>query len=254
MAERARRYDRGFRARNGVTAAGERIAAAGAEVRAGPFRGLRYPRHRIAEVDTPAGKLLGTYEHEIQMPFATAIARAVTTFVDVGCADGYYAVGMPVACPTVTTYAFDLAPSARDLCRHLARLNGVESRVRIGNQFTTGALDSLDMSGALLLCDIEGGEDRLFDAPTVRALERATVVIEVHETVRPGLSADLVRRFSATHDHQLVHQAPREHDMLEYRPPELHWLIFEARTTDATGDTGGYGLSAYPGESLEQHR
>src|ERR1039458_8198220 len=114
MADRARRYERRFRHQQGVTAAAQRlIEDGGAAVRSGPFAGMLYPPNRIADVDSPSAKLLGVYEREIQGAFADALEHGVSTMVDIGCADGYYAVGMPFASSAVTSYAFDLASSAR---------------------------------------------------------------------------------------------------------------------------------------------
>jgi hypothetical protein len=226
MADRARRYERRFRQRQGVTEDAMRlIAERGAVVQGGPFAGMRYPADLIADVDTPRGKLLGSYEHEIQQPFMAALRRGVRTFIDVGCADGYYAVGMPVADHQITSYAFDLASSARRLCFEVALINAVESRVRIGRRFSTPALESIDPRDGIMLCDIEGAEADLFDPQLVARLDATTVLIEVHETGRPGLSDYLRRTFDKTHVISRVEQASRESGLQEFRPPELHWLV-----------------------------
>jgi hypothetical protein len=231
IADRARRYERRFRHQQGVTTAAQRlIEEGGAGVRSGPFAGMLYPPNRIADVDTPSAKLLGVYEREIQRAFVDALKCGVSIFVDIGCADGYYAVGMPFASRAVTCYAFDLAASARRLCGEVARLNSVQSRVRIAGRFTAGALDGVDMDGALVLCDIEGAEGALFGDPLLlRRVHNSTVVIEVHEDAHPGMSRDLQRQFVGSHRIERVEQEPRSDDLLEFRPPLLHWLICAPR-------------------------
>lgn len=229
MANRARRYEREFRRRQGIVADALILIGNGpAVVRSGPFAGMRYPPDRIADVDTPGAKLLGTYEREIRRPFAEALRRGVRTFVDIGCADGYYAVGMAFASQELTTFAYDLASSARRLCREVAQANGVASRVHVHGRFTGAVINELDLSGALVLCDIEGSEADLFsDSVLLKRLCGTTVVIEVHETNHPGLSDWLDDRFARSHAVEHVYQQRRSHGLEEFRPPELHWLICE---------------------------
>jgi len=245
MANRARRYERGLRGREGVTALAERLLGGReAVVRAGPFAGMRYPPRRLGDVDAAVAKLLGVYEREIAWVFERAIAQRVPAFIDVGCADGYYGVGMACASPATTTYAFDLAPSARELCATTAAFSGVAPRVRIGRRLTHAALAALPTDGALVLCDIEGAEVELLDAHAARLLARAVVVVEVHEDQRPGAGERLRAAFARTHDATAVAQQPRAERpaalhgfspqelacaLHEFRDPRLHWLVLEPK-------------------------
>lgn len=230
MADRARRYERDFRLRHGITAAAEKfVGERGATVDAGPFVGLSYPPGRLADVDTPLAKLSGLYESEIQEPFTTAIARGVKTFIDIGCADGYYAVGMPTAVPGLETYAYDLSASARELCREVSMLNGLQDRVHINRRFSMRSLDRIGVVGGLMLCDIEGAEVHLFSEDLVGRLAQTTVVIEVHEDTEPGAGAELQARFSGSHSVRVIEQRSTGDDggLAEHRSPLLHWLVAE---------------------------
>jgi hypothetical protein len=160
-------------------------------------------------VDAPVAKLLGTYEIEIHDIFDTALRAGVRTFVDIGCADGHFAVGMAYAAPALTTFAYDLAGSARELCSTVASTNGVSGRVRIGSRFTPSQLDGMPIDGALLLCDIEGAEQKLFDRALVDRLHSTSVIVEVHEDRVPGTTNALRSIFSATHSTRLIPQADR---------------------------------------------
>jgi hypothetical protein len=235
LADRARRYERDLRERHGVgEIARQLIGDAPMVVRDGPFCGLRYPEGRVADIDAPVAKLLGTYERELHPVFGAALARGVDTFIDVGSADGYYAVGLPTADRRITTYAFDLSRSARELCAEVARLNDVRGQVRIGKRFSSSSLSSIEPDGALMLCDIEGTEAALFEPGLVRRLRLTTVVIEVHEHVVPGLSDQLCSVFAPTHTVRRIEQAPREvsHGLppiafSEFRPSGQDWLVCE---------------------------
>lgn len=240
MADRARAYERDFRARHGITALGERLASASdALVRAGPFTGLAYPPDRLADVDAPVAKLVGCYEQEIADIFAEALADGVEVFVDVGAADGYYAVGMAAKNAHLTTYAYDLSRSARHLCTTVAELNGVADRVRLARRCDAGELAGLPLEGALLLCDIEGGEADFFDPRTVELLRRTRVVVEAHDGGTPGLGRRVVSTFEHSHvARAILPQARQPADprldgwsaserasaMTESRRPGDHWL------------------------------
>ena len=100
------------------------------KVKTGPFQDMKYLLGSRGSLLGP--KLLGTYESEITSWMHNLIASEVDTIVDVGCAEGYYAVGLPYSMPTVQVYAFDADPRSQELTKWLAELNGVADRVEIG--------------------------------------------------------------------------------------------------------------------------
>jgi len=245
ISDRARRFEREQRDREGSTELARRLAGRDwATVRAGPVRNLRYPTGRLGEIDAAAAKLLGTYEQELHAVFRRALAGSPSRFVDVGCADGYFAAGLAVAAPGLRVHAFDLAASARELCAAVATANGVADRVQVGRRFRPGSLPDVDLHRALLLCDIEGGERALFRPELVGRLGTASVVIEVHEFAAPGTQAALDAVFEASHRRELLRQSPRSDPpeeiagwteaerrlaLDEHRPPELHWASYTPR-------------------------
>lgn len=245
-AARARRYESKLRADRGITALAERyVTAHGSTTSGGPFRGLRYPPDRLAEVDAPVAKLVGAYEQELASIFTEAAVEGLG-LVDVGCADGYYAVGYPLIAPGATSYAYDIAGSARRLCRTLARLNGVEDRVRIGSRVD---LEQLPPDAGLMLVDIEGAEVELLTADSVRSLGGIRIVIEAHEDERPGAVAHLTEVLAPTHDVRTVRRSPRrpqdfpalggwsaedaQRALDELRAPRQVWLDCRPRASPA---------------------
>lgn len=119
---------------------------------------------------------------------------------------------MALAAPNRVTLAFDIASSARELCRSVARLNDAEHRVLIGRRLTSTTIKP----GALLLCDIEGAERDLFTLEVMERLRSVTVLIEVHECRHPaGLSTPwwCVRDHTRCSDHRASAQI-RRHGLL----------------------------------------
>lgn len=93
-------------------------------VRNGPFKGMQYPDKK-AFCSTFFPKIIGSYEKEISEAITYATSQPYSAIVDVGCAEGYYAVGLGMR-TTAKVFAFDTNPVALDACREMGRINGVE--------------------------------------------------------------------------------------------------------------------------------
>lgn len=95
----------------------------------GPFAGLRYVPESAGSALIP--KLLGCYEQELRLVLEALIRGKPRHIVNIGCAEGYYAVGLAWRLPKAEVGAYNSDSRAREFCARLARLNGVEARVRI---------------------------------------------------------------------------------------------------------------------------
>ena len=89
----------------------------------GPFQGLRYYNRIIWGPITP--KWVGSYEQELHGIIEGIITRHYSTIIDVGAAEGYYAVGLAAACEDSSVITFDIDPIARRRQRQLIDLNGL---------------------------------------------------------------------------------------------------------------------------------
>lgn len=128
------------------------------EVQKGPFRGLRYPS--LASVGSALlPKLLGSYESGLHPYFREFSENPYDHIVDIGCAEGYYAVGSALLWPTAMVYAFDIDSSATKACQQMATLHGVADRVRVESACHDETSRSLPLgSRALIISDCEGYE------------------------------------------------------------------------------------------------
>jgi hypothetical protein len=184
------------------------VARQGLSVSDGPFRGLRYPSIQIAHRVLP--KLLGTYEAELHPVVRELIALGPKVVVNVGCAEGYYAVGLARELPETHVIAFEANEELGRRCRQLAELNGVAERVEVCGVCRPRDLSALPLAGNLLLMDCEGCEAELLDPVAAPELATAHLLVETHDFVRPGVTKLLVDRFRNTHRAQVVEQAPRD--------------------------------------------
>ena len=172
------------------------LAREGARILNGPFAGMAYVTQATEGALVP--RLLGTYESELH-PYLAAFAKAgLDAVIDVGCAEGYYAVGIARAMPEVTVYAHDIDERARAACADLAAKNGVAERVVIGGEFKPQDFAAHAGKRVLVMVDAEGAELDILEP--VPALAGMNIIVETHDIIRPGARATLMQRFGPTHD------------------------------------------------------
>lgn len=164
----------------------------------GPFAGMKWTSHPFGGALLP--RLLGSYESELHPVLEEAFKQNYRTIVDIGCAEGYYAIGMARRLPQAIVYAFDTSPHARRMCARLAKLNGVEDRIRIGESCDPSVLASLPLEErALIISDCEGYEKTLFSHKTAALLARHDLIVEVHDFIDIEISSKLREAFLETH-------------------------------------------------------
>lgn len=151
--------------------------------------------------DTSA-KVLGSYERELHPAIERILHDRFTVIVNVGCSDGYYAVGLGRRLPDARVHAFDLNEPFRAAAVRTAAANSVAVTVR--EQCYPDELRRLCTgSRALVVCDCEGCEEQLV---WPEFLLGATVLVELH----PGTDILLPPRFEATHMVELIEAQPRD--------------------------------------------
>jgi hypothetical protein len=178
-------------------------------VHTGPFRGLRLSDRAVWGAYIP--KLLGTYELELRPCLDQIIGKAPKAIIDIGSAEGFYALGLLKCIPGARLVAFEQLSDARSLMNRMARVNGVENRLDIRGSCTPDELRAAfrDSSATFVLCDVEGYEVDLLDPARVPELAHVDMLVEVHDAQRPGCRAALEARFSTTHDLRYIAQHPR---------------------------------------------
>jgi hypothetical protein len=197
------------------------------EVLTGPFRGMFYLDETVWGPITP--KWAGAYESELDDIVEDIARHGYDRIVNIGCAEGYYAVGLALVGRKPQVFAFDLDPIARRQARRLARLNGVSERVRVFGQCTHFDLNQLITRKTFVLCDIEGYELVLLDPAKVPRLKDADLLIEVHaDSVSAGIQSTEERitgRFAGSHTIERRVSYDRETWLRE------HYLLWQTKVS-----------------------
>jgi len=127
----------------------------------GPLKGLDFLPQSTEGCHI--SKLLGCYEQPLQPYIEQVIQAGYPTIINIGCAEGYYAVGLARQMPFTRVLAFDLNPKAQETCAALAQKNQVAERVAVGGGFRPEDFAAYIDQKVLVLCDIEGAEKDLLD-------------------------------------------------------------------------------------------
>ena len=113
--------------------------------------------------------------------------------------------------PSAQVLAFETVAEGRDAMPEMAILNHVDTRVTVLGKCEPGDLVSAlaNESDAVVICDVEGYEEKLLDPAAVPTLRRLPILVELHDFIIPKVT-DLLRQcFSRTHEITHIWQEDR---------------------------------------------
>jgi precorrin-6B methylase 2 len=223
------------------------LDAAAWEVQQGPFKGMT-----ISEVTSWYGgdvvvKLIGAYEFELYDCVEEAIAANPNQVINVGCAEGYYAVGFALRLPAALIHAIDIEAQALKACEAAARANRVEQNLRLELGWSRSSLENLLQrpGRTLLFVDCEGCEEEMFRVLAPDSYASAEIIVECHDFAVPGTSDSLLRVLSGSHETRVVKHSTRDAKnfpllnalpsefvgsaMTEKRPDNMQWIYAKPR-------------------------
>lgn len=187
----------------------------GLRVQAGPFEGMNYVTESYGAAYIP--KIVGCYERELYGVIDEVIAGGHDLLVDVGAAEGYFAVGLATRCDAPVV-AFEMSTQGRELAAKVAEKNNVAERFDLRGECRQDDLQEV-LAGSqqpFVLVDVEGFEAQLLDLQRVPSLRGAAILVEIHEFARPGVTADLLHRFNDTHDIRVIWEEDRSENEFPY--------------------------------------
>jgi hypothetical protein len=153
-------------------------------VQYGPFAGMHLNRETWWGAEDLGSQCFGLYEKELLDLIDSG--EQWDTFIDIGAADGYYAVGMLLAGKASKVICFETSEHGQRAIDENWKLNGA-----IGDLEIHGTADELSLRSecsnlsekTLVMVDIEGFEFDLLTAPVLDALCRCEIILEVHNWV-----------------------------------------------------------------------
>ena len=198
-------------------------------VHTGPFAGMRLCEDPFWLDGNMMVRLMGRYEHELWPVVEKAIARQPKSVLNIGCCEGYYAVGFALRLPSVRMiWACDILSEAIRCTNDAAVLNHVSDRVT-GFVLDRGASADLELP-CLIVIDNEGSEE-----DTIRRLKvlQADFIVECHDFLKPGTTDRIVKMLEPTHEVERI-SSRWDEELIKAQPSVLQAIVVgEKRSKNA---------------------
>lgn len=175
----------------------------------GPFAGVKLGHYNIWGDDDISSKLLGTYEHTIHhyINHITQSGVKYAAIINIGCADGYYIMGMHKHFPDARFYGIDINNTAKSALKANAVLNNMKDDMLSFDTNTDNLQDIVslyvnNMQHVLIICDCEGAEINILDPTSCPSLTSkfVTILVECHDQFNNMITPMLTSRFAPSHD------------------------------------------------------
>lgn len=185
--------------------------AANYTVRHGPFKGLLLNEKEWWGCDLGT-KCMGLYEQQNQI-LLSQLSVDNHTFIDLGGADGYFALGALINQMFERSIVFEQSEIGQQSIKSAALKNGLTDKITIHGEANEMSLkklaESLDLSQCVFLIDIEGGEYDLLSHDVLMALRQCNIIVEMHGNTTERSKLNLFRNAITTHEVIPIETGPR---------------------------------------------
>ncbi|XOV91912.1 MAG: hypothetical protein ACFHWX_17100 [Bacteroidota bacterium] len=156
-------------------------------------------------------KLAGTYEKEISHYFERNNLENYDCFIDVGAAEGYYAIGVALSNPEIKIVTFESNMINRIWLDHLSIRNNVSNKIKQGEYCSSEVLikEIKKWNNPFILIDIEGGEYELLESSKIEFFRNCSLLVEIHEFIYPNMAEVIRSRFESSHTVEEIVQRKR---------------------------------------------
>ena len=198
----------------------------------GPFEGMKYPSINITEL-TLVPKIAGSYELQLMPTINEILQTPYNNILDIGCAEGYYAVGLAMKMSETVVNCFDINQKDLDFCKSMASLNKALN-LTYNNFCSPQTLLNFEYGHkSLIFCDCEGYELELFSPEVIEGLHSTDVLVELHDVINPNISSSLLQRFKHSHDVTLLNNSNINYSQMNglesLSPAEKAFAVYEHR-------------------------
>ena len=211
------------------------------EVQHGVFKGMKLLNKGMWGDSDIGGKLLGIYEDELHGCLRRFLDFKPDLIVNYGCAEGFYGIGMARLLPNTKVVMIDIDENCLNIAKENAELNNLQN---VEFNATCNNLEYFEFLLAssehpLIIMDCEGYEHLMLDPINVPSLNKASIIVEMHDCIYDGLTEQVANRFTASHSLEVITQGTKNLHIEpitwlsdldkflianENRPCTMHWL------------------------------
>jgi len=155
-------------------------------IKYGPFKGQKLIDNPWWGTSDKASMILGVYEKEVLDFLTSDLFKNKKSFIDVGAADGYYAIGLIKNNYFDHCYCFEMSQEGQNIIKRSADENNLSDRVSIYGTATSEFYKEIpkdNFDDSVILIDIEGAEFEILESKCLSAISNATVIIEIHNWI-----------------------------------------------------------------------
>ena len=150
----------------------------------GLFTGMKFSKKLWWGKSDLTSMYFGFYEQQILNILSNYKNSKYKYFIDIGAANGYYAVGVLFSKIFTFSYAFEISKTGQSVIENLAKLNNVNDSIQIFGECNSISLFNLNkniLNQSFILIDIEGAEFDLLNESMLCFLCNSVILIELHE-------------------------------------------------------------------------
>lgn len=155
-------------------------------VKYGPFSGLKLNNKPWWGMSDLGSMCLGLYEKEIlDFLFSESVVDR-RTFIDIGAADGYYAIGLLKSGRIDNAICYEITKNGQETISENWLINNKPGKIDINGDVFDNFLNKnidIDFSECVVLVDIEGAEFSLLNSVLLEFMKNAVIIIEIHNWI-----------------------------------------------------------------------
>ena len=175
----------------------------------GPFKGMKLSENITWSKNDQITQTLGIYEEHVLSKLIYFSSEGSKRFIDIGAADGYFAVGLAFSKIYQEVYAFEINPKSQQQIKINAARNSCSEKVTVYSEANVASLNKLinkDFKSTFLI-DIEGAEYDLLSDEMLLLLKGNYIICELHPWHLDNgneLQKDLLDRASRLYKIELI--------------------------------------------------
>lgn len=175
----------------------------------GPFAGMRLSEKVWWSKNDRITQTLGCYEEHVLKKLCDFATQGATKFIDIGAADGYFAVGMSFSRIYPEVVAFEIAVEGQKRILENAIANNCAAKLSVFGEANIESIirETKNAKTATVLIDIEGAEYDFLSDEILKTLSKSNVICELHPwVVEDGYSAQkyLINRAEKVFNIELI--------------------------------------------------
>ena len=154
----------------------------------GSFKGMKLNQKVWWSKNDYITQTLGIYEEHILKKITNFAKSGASTLIDVGAADGYFAVGMAYSNIYKNVYAFEIEKEGRDRILENANANKCNDKIKVFGEADVGSISKIikGEDKVTVMIDIEGAEYEFFSEDMFKILSGNYVICELHPWMVDG--------------------------------------------------------------------